>query len=387
MPDHNSPAQAALPPPRLRPTRWGRWLLGLGLLLAAGLGALAVPRLIEHDAPPAATAPQEPPPALTVALAVAQRRDLVRPVVGDGSVVAWQELVIGNEAGGLRVRAVPVEEGDQVAEGQLLVQLDDAVPAAQLAQAEAAQAEAEAALVIAQADLRRAAQLSRSDNVARQVLEQREAAARQAEARLRATRAQLQEAQARLAQTRILAPAAGIVSRRSVLPGAVVQPGQEMLRLIRDGRLELDARVPELDLTGVGPGQVVRVQHGEREIMGTVRALAPVVAGETRLGVVHVALPPGSGLRPGMFARAEILPAPAPALTVPEEAVVFRDGRPVVFVLPEGAERVALRPIATGLRREGVVEVTEGLAPGERVVATGAGFLSKGDRVRVAAPR
>jgi len=388
MPDHNSPAQAALPPPRLRRTPWGRWLLGLGLLLAAGLGALAVPRLMmEHDAPPAATAPQEPPPALTVALAVAQRRDLVRPIIGDGSVVAWQELVIGNEAGGLRVRAVPVEEGDRVAQGQLLVQLDDAVPAAQLAQAEAAQAEAEAALAIAQADLRRAAQLSRSDNVARQVLEQREAAARQAEARLRATRAQLQEAQARLAQTRILAPAAGIVSRRSVLPGAVVQPGQEMLRLIRGGRLELDARVPELDLAGVGPGQAVRVQHGEREIMGTVRALAPVVAGETRLGVVHVALPPESGLRPGMFARAEILPAPAPALTVPQEAVVFRDGRPVVFVLPEGAERVALRPIATGLRREGVVEVAEGLAPGERVVATGAGFLSEGDRVRVAAPR
>lgn len=389
MPDHNPPAQTASPRPRLRRPRRGRWLLGLGLLLAAGLGVLAVLRLMDRGgtAPSDIAASQEPPPALTVVLALAQARNLARPVVGDGSVVAWQELVIGNEAGGLRVRAVPVEEGDRVTEGQLLVELDDALPAAQLAQAEAAQAEAEAALAIAQADLRRAAQLSRSDNVARQVLDQREAAARQAEARLHAVSAQLREARARLAQARILAPAAGIVSRRAVLPGAVVQPGQEMVRLIREGRLELDARVPELDLAGVRPGQAVRVRHGEREIMGEVRALAPVVAGETRLGLVHVALPPESGLRPGMFARAEILPAPAPALTVPQEAVVFRDGRPVVFVLPEGAERVEARPVATGLRREGAVEVTGGLAPGERVVATGAGFLAGGDRVRVAAPR
>ncbi|MDJ0387977.1 efflux RND transporter periplasmic adaptor subunit [Roseomonas sp. E05] len=384
MPDHNPPAQTVAP----RSTTRRRWPLLLGFLLIVGLGGVMVPRLLQRaEAPPGPAAPQEPPPALTVTLAAVQARDLARPVIGDGSVVPWQELVIGAEAGGLRVQAVPVEEGDRVRAGQLLVALDDALPAAQVAQAEAAAAEAEAALGIAQADLRRASQLSRSDNVAQQVLEQRQAAARQAEARLRAARAQLQEAQARLAQARILAPADGTVLRRAVLPGAVVQPGQELVRLLREGRLELDARVPELDLAAVRPGQAVRVRHGEREIMGEVRALAPVVAGETRLGLVHVTLPPDSGLRPGMFARAEILPAPAPSLAVPQAAVVFRDGQPVVFVLPEGAERVEPRAITTGIRREGVVEVTGGLAPGERVVATGAGFLSAGDRVRVAAPR
>jgi multidrug efflux pump subunit AcrA (membrane-fusion protein) len=85
-----------------------------------------------------------------------------------------------------------------------------------------------------------------------------------------------------------------------------------------------------------------------------------------------------------MFARAEILPEAAPALTVPQEAILFREGRPAVFVLSESGDRVSLRPLATGRRREGVVEVTEGLAPGERVVVSGAGFLTDGDRVRVA---
>ena len=77
-------------------------------------------------------------------------------------------------------------------------------------------------------------------------------------------------------------------------------------------------------------------------------------------------------------------PAAAPVLAVPQEAVVFRNGAPVVFVLPEGSEHVEARRIATGLRQEGQVQVVSGLAEGERVVATGAGFLSEGDRVALA---
>lgn len=387
MPDHNQPDLRL--PTLARPKRaaWPRrlgWLAGI-----AALGALAwfgVPRL-RHPAAPAPAA-IEAPPALTVLLAPVRRRSLARPVIGDGSVVAWQELVLGTETGGLRVLEVTFEEGDAVQAGQVLVRLDPAVPAAQAAQAQAAVAEAEAALRIAQADLRRSADLARSESVARQVLDQREAAARQAEARLLAARAREDEAKARLGQATILAPADGIVSRRAVLVGAVVQPGQEMLRLIRDGRIELAMRIPELELAAARPGQVARVFHGAQEVEGRVRALAPLVSGDTRLGLAYVALPGGSGLRPGMFARGELLPDAAPAqLTVPQEAVVFRDGRAVAFVLPEAGERVQARVVATGQRRDGVVEITAGLREGERVVATGAGFLGEGDRVRVLAPR
>ena len=176
----------------------------------------------------------------------------------------------------------------------------------------------------------------------------------------------------------------GVVTRRGMLPGAVAQAGQEVARLIRDGRLELDARIPELDLRAVSPGQSVRVRHGTHEITGQVRAVAPIVGGDTRLGIVHIALPEGSGLKPGMFAQAEILPTTRTALTVPQQAVLFRDSGPVVFVLPVGSERVALRPITVGERLPGAVEVIQGLEPGDRVITTGAGFLSDGDTVRVA---
>jgi RND family efflux transporter MFP subunit len=393
MPDHNLPRQELGEAPvraSAAPRRRRRAPLILAALVLAALGGAVALRedlaaLLPARAPaPAATATAEPPPALTVAVAEAAPRPLARSVAGDGSVVAWQELVIGAEAGGLRVAEVLFEEGQAVRQGQLLIRMDDALLQAGLNQAEAAIAEADAALRLARQELARAVDLARTSSAPRQTVEQREAAAAQAEARLASAVARRDEVAARLAQARILAPADGIVSKRAVLPGNVTGVGQELLRLIRDGRLELDARVPELELPALRPGQTVRVTHGERTIEAELRAVAPTVSPETRLGIAHVALPPDSGLRPGMFARAEILPGAAPGLTVPQSAMLFREGRPAVFVL-EG-ERVALRPVATGRRQDGRVEITAGLAEGERVVVSGAGFLSDGDRVRVAPP-
>ena len=307
-----------------------------------------------------------------------------RLVVGDGSVAAWQELVVGAEAGGLRVKEILAEEGDQVRRGQVLVRLDTAVLAAQASQAEAAVAEAEAASEIAHLDLDRATELSRGGIATRQAVEQRQAAARQAAARLASARARRDEAAARLAQARILAPADGVVSRRTVQLGAVAATGEEMFRIIRDGRLELYARVPELDLGAVRPGQSVRVLHGRREIQATVRAVAPTVAPETRLGVVHVALPPGSGLLPGMFARAEVRSDAGQALAIPQSALVFHEGTAAAFVLGEDG-RVSLRRLTTGTHRHGLVEVAAGLRAGELVATSGAGFLADGDHIRAVA--
>ncbi len=396
MPDHNPlradaglPAEAAPPRPGRRRRMLRLGLLLLGALALAGAILLARPEIAARLRPapaatPTAIAPAPAPPSLTVAVAPAAARGMARPVVGDGSVVAWQELVVGNEASGLRVAEVAVEEGQRVNRGDLLVRLDDSLLRAQRDQFAAGLAEAEAALRIARQDFERTVELARGQIAARQLLDQRRAAAEQAEARLSIARAKLAEIEARLAQARILAPDDGVVSRRAALLGAVVQPGQEMARMIRDGRLELNARVPELELSRVSPGQAARVMHGEREIPARVRAIAPTVAAETRLGIVHLALPPDSGLLPGMFARAEIATGEAEVLTIPLEAVVVRDGRPAVFVLPPATDRVALRAIATGQRRDGLVEVTQGLAPGDRVVVAGAGFLADGDRVRLA---
>jgi RND family efflux transporter MFP subunit len=245
--------------------------------------------------------------------------------------------------------------------------------------------EAEAALQFLQSDVARGTELSRGSFIARQTLEQRQSAARQAEARLVLARARNQEATARLAQAQLVAPADGVVIRRSGQPGSISAVGQEMFRLVRDGRLELDAKVPELELGAVQPGQIVRVVHGDAVVQAVVRSVAPTVAADTRLGIVHIALPAASALRPGMFARVEILVDAAPALAVPQQAVAFRGDVPAAFVVHDNG-RVSLQRLTTGLRRDGFVAVLAGLHSGQSVVTSGAGFLSDGDRVRVVPP-
>jgi RND family efflux transporter MFP subunit len=325
------------------------------------------------------------PPVIAVTVEPVKVRPLARSVTGDGSVVAWQELVIGAEVAGLRVAEVAVDEGDQVQRGQVIMRFDAALLTAQAAQAEAGVKEAEAALQFLQADVARAVELSRGSFIAQQALEQRQSAAHQAEARLVLARARNQEATARLAQAQLVAPANGVVIRRSGQPGTISAVGQEMFRLVRDGRLELDAKVPELELGAVRPGQTVHVIHGDEVVQGVVRAVAPTVAADTRLGIVHIALSGESGLVPGMFARVEILVDAAPTLVVPQGAVAFRGDAPGSFVVDDNG-RVSLQRLTTGMRRDGFVEVLAGLHSGQSVVTSGAGFLSDGDRVRVVAP-
>jgi hypothetical protein len=143
--------------------------------------------------------------------------------------------------------------------------------------------------------------------------------------------------------------------------------------------------VPELELAAVHPGQAAHVVHGDWQVQATVRAVAPMVAPDTRLGVVHIALPADSDLRTGMFARAEILIDAAPTLAVPQAAIVSREDAPGVFV-QNADNSVSLRRLTTGARRDGFVGVLGGLQAGELVVTSGAGFLSDGDSVRVVAP-
>jgi RND family efflux transporter MFP subunit len=303
-------------------------------------------------------------------------------IVGTGSVAAWQQLTVAAEIAGLRIVEIAVDEGDAVKQGQVLARLDDSIFKAQSAQFEASIREAEANLANARADFRRAAELQASHNIPEATYEQRETAARTAEARLAMIHAQYAEVKAKLEQVVIRAPTDGVISKRSALLGSVASVGAELFRMIRDGRIEVQGLVPELDIGKIKPGQRARVVHGDIAVTGTVRLVSPVVDPATRLGMAYVAVPADSGLRPGMFAKAEIAVGTTDALSVPQEALIFRDGRPAAFAV-RADNRVALRPLETGTRQNGWVEVKSGLDLSDRIVVAGAGFLSDGDLVRV----
>lgn len=231
-------------------------------------------------------------PALTVTVARAGMRPMHAVALATGTVVAWEDLIVAAEAAGLTIVEVLVDEGDQVAQGQLLARLDDRQLQAQIDQQEASIVEAQANLESAQAELRRGQDLAGSNVISRQDAEQRATDAKVMQARLGVARAELARLQAQLTQTLILAPADGYVSKRSGVIGQVVQIGTELFRVVRGGRLEVDASVPEAALLGIAPGQYARITDpAGRIIDARVRAVAPLVDAETRLGIVHAALP------------------------------------------------------------------------------------------------
>jgi RND family efflux transporter MFP subunit len=345
----------------------------LTVLLGAGLAACG-------DTPKDDTVKS----AMTITTATAKARPVAREVTVMGTVVAWEEMPVGAEVGGLAITQVLVDEGDEVKRGQVLARLNDSVLRAQLAQQEAGIVSAKAQLTEAQANLKRAEELLPKGHISGQTADARRAAAGTAQAQLAVAQASRDETLAKLAQTRITSPDDGYISARSAVIGQIVNPGDQLFRVVRDGRLELDAEIPETTLAMLAPGLTVQVSaEGIPATTATIRAVAPSVDVQSRLGVAHIALPPKAGFRPGMFAQASIALQNSAALTVPGSAVVYRDGAAGVFVAGKD-DTVSFRKVVTGDRVGDHVEVVSGIAAGDEVALKGAGFLEDGDHVTVA---
>ncbi|MFO1219040.1 MAG: efflux RND transporter periplasmic adaptor subunit [Burkholderiaceae bacterium] len=321
--------------------------------------------------------------ALSVTLVSPQSGDWPERLSANGNVAAWQEAIVGAEASGLRLHDVLVNVGDTVKRGQLIARLNDATIAADVAQTRASLAEAQAGADEARANGDRARELGPSGVISAQQINQWLTAERTGQARVEALKARLAAEQLRLAQTRVLAPDDGVISSRSATVGAVVQPGQELFRLIRGGRLEWRAEVPAAELGKLGPGVAVRVTPaGGATVPGRVRMVAPTVDASSRNGLVYVDLPQPGAARAGMFARGEFEIGQSKGLTLPQGAVVLRDGFSYVLrVTPQS--RIALVKVATGRRIGDRVEIVSGIDASARVVASGGGFLGEGDTVRV----
>ena len=358
-------------------------IASVGLMLAAAL-TLSV-RAADDKAAASAVKP-----ALTVNVTQPQTSALPVRVTANGSIAAWQEASVGTEANGLRLAEVRVNVGDVVKRGQVLATFAPDTMNADVAQTRAAVAEAEATLAEAAANAQRARGLQATGALSEAAINQYLTAERTAKARVDAQRAMAQMQQLRLKQTQVLAPDFGVISARSATVGAVLPAGQELFRMIRQGRLEWRAEVAANDMASLKPGVAVLVTAGSGSaIKGTVRMVAPTVDPQTRNGLVYVDLPSvngtsGSAARAGMFARGEFEVGSGSGLTLPQSAVVLRDG--FSYVLRVGADsKLAQVKVGVGRRVGDRIEITGGIDAAARVVASGGGFLGDGDTVRVVA--
>jgi HlyD family secretion protein len=360
--------QAAVKPVRLVP----------GLLLSVVLTAPLPARA-------AAPAGAQQANAQSVATVSPANVALTRRLVATGSIYAWQEVIIAPEVGGYQVATMKVEIGDRVKKGQELATLSSGILESQVAVARANVKRAQATLANTQAALGRGESMAATGNFARADLDTLRANAIAAEASVASAQADLDAADLRLRYTHLRAPDDGVITARSAVVGQVVQAGTEMMRLLRQERVEWRAEVPEADLRTVKPGQTASIVTSEgTALTGKVRTVAPTVQSGNRTGLVYVDLPARSGARPGMFARGEIETGQGQALMVPLASILVQDGYSYVFQVGANSKVKRLR-VQTGAMQGAQVEVTSGLKGSERLVASGVAFLSDGQRVDVKA--
>ncbi|MES2300233.1 MAG: efflux RND transporter periplasmic adaptor subunit [Pseudomonadota bacterium] len=307
-----------------------------------------------------------------------------RGFAANGSIAAWQETIVGAELGGLRLAEVKVNVGDRVARGQVLARFFSDSVAAEVEQQQAALEEARAALAEAESNAEGARTLHSSGALSAQQSTQYFTAERSAKARVQSAAARLKIEQIRLRQASVVAPDDGVISARAATVGAVTGQGQELFRLIRNSRLEWRAEVGANELSRLQPGMkaTLRATNGAA-LNGTVRAISPALDPLSRNGLVYVDLADASAVRAGMFASGEFAVGSAPAMSVPQAAVITRDGMSYVFAIGRDG-KVAQTKVSTGRRSGERVELTGGATPDMLLVNQGAGFLADGDLVRVA---
>ncbi len=323
--------------------------------------------------------------ALTVTAVQPQSNALGLQINANGNIVPWQEAIIGAEVNGLKLTDVRVNVGDVVTKGQVLATFSSDTARAELLQVQAAVAEAQATLAEAAANASRALSLKDTGALSTQQIAQFTTAESTARARVEAAKANVTVVQVRLKNSQLTAPDNGVISARTATVGSVVGAGTELFRMIRQGRLEWRAEVTSTEVARIKPGTAATVTAASgAQVQGKVRMVAPTVDAQTRNALVYVDVPLHPDVKAGMYAKGIFALGSTNAMTLPQQALVLRDGFTYALRI-DASNKVQQVKLQTGRRVGDSVEILQGTQAGERYVGSGAAFLADGDTVRVVA--
>jgi HlyD family secretion protein len=346
-------------------------------VVAVALASAAPSRAESASASPAK-------PALSVELAKIEPFDARVSLDFSGNIASWQEASVSTTAQGLRVSQIKAEAGDKVVKGQVLALLDDATLREEIAHASASLAEANATLAETEANLARASELAAKGFFSPQQVLNAQTARSLAMARRDAATSSGRLSKARLDSSKIVAPDDGLISSRSATLGLVAPAGQELFRLIRQSRLEWRAEASSGDLSRVSVGALARVLLPSGAVaQGHVRRASPVVDPATRSGLIYVDLDvePSASASPGMFAKGSVEVGQVKSMSIPSSAVFVRDGFSWVYKIDAQNKARAFK--VKVVSKMGPLTAVEGLAPSDKVAASGAGFIAEGDWVSI----
>lgn len=362
-------------------------------------------------------------PARAVAAAPAETRPMERALSVIGSLAAIDQATLSVKVAG-RLQQLPVDLGTRVRQGELVAQIEPVDYELRLKSAEAllAQArarlglplvgtddtvkpdetstvrQAKAAVLESQKQRDRVRELAKRGISPQSELEVAEASyeiafnrhlealedIRQRQGVLQQRRADVEIARQQLADTRIIAPFDGMVQERRASPGEFLNLAAPVVTLVKVDPLRLRVEVPERNATGVRAGQKVRltVEGDTNRHTGVIARLSPAITEASRMLIVEADIANRDGaLRPGTFARADIVLAEAePATAVPQDALITFAGMEKIFLVKDG--KAAEKNIAVGRRAGGFIEVLGGVKAGDLVVLN-PGALQNGQPVTV----
>jgi RND family efflux transporter MFP subunit len=370
---------------------WIGWTVAIALLAVAG-GWVARQRAAPPEGantPIAARTAREPSVELAASdLATVAPGTILRSIPLTGTLKATQQTLVRAKVAG-ELKEVAVREGMAVAAGQRLARIDPTEFEWRVKEREAQARSAEAQVEQARRTMENNRQLLQKNFISQNAFDNAQSGFEVAVANRDAALAQLTQARKALADTVVTAPMSGVVAERFVQAGEKVSPDNRLLSIVDLSAMEIEAPVPSAEVGAVRIGQPVslHVEGIEQPLTGRVVRIAPSTAAGTRSVPVYIGVENrDQRVRAGLFAQGSLgLERRDGVLLVPAAAVRDAGGRSFVYLVEAG--RLAERTVSTGLRDEaartpggsvGVVEVTEGLRAGDRIVAVNLGALRVG---------
>lgn len=304
-----------------------------------------------------------------------------------GTLQGYVQAPVAARAGGY-LRRWTRDIGSRVHKGELLAEIETPELDQQLSQAIAARNQTAASLELARSTVERWEALRKRDAVSQQELEERRSAYVQAKANLAGADANVARLRELEGFKRVVAPFAGVITRRNVDIGDLIDSNKPLFLLAQTDPLRVYANVPQAYAQLVRTGQPAVVTQAElhgRQFRGQVARTSGAIDSATRTMQVEVTLPNRDGaLLPGAFVQVELVAAPSGTLSVPANALVFR-GQGVFVAKVDGKGIVQMQPVRVGRNYGDSVEVLEGLSGGEQVVLNPSDSLAAGDKVQAVA--
>lgn len=356
----------------VRRTMW--MILVVAAMALAGVGYQLLAERASTAGHVAQAADAEAEKVVTVEAASVTVGTVLDDIRAVGTLRANDAVVISPEIAG-RISAFRFEEGNEVAAGDVLVELGSTILRAELVKARSD-------LKLAESNRERAMALARQGTGTLRSRDEAVAAHQVAEANLAL-------AQARLEKATITAPISGVIGIRSVSEGAYVTPGTPIVEMVDIDPIKVDFRVPELVLSSVRVGQTIRLTVDAlpgRTFEGSIYVVDPIVDANGRAVRLRALVDnPGRDLFPGLFARVQIVVERREnSVLIPESAVFAVGGKRFVYRIID--QRASLTEVELGQRQPGQVEIRAGLGDGDSVVTAGHQQVSEGVRVEVVRP-